>query len=100
MGGPNAMNSVEDAVTGVRQVIASLTLEHTGRAWNFDGTELPGKASAALIARFRWNANISLVRTDWAVNELNNEDYRDRVLFNPSASASTCYTSLQASPRR
>ena len=41
MGGPNAMNSVEDAVTGVRQVIASLTLEHTGRAWNFDGTELP-----------------------------------------------------------
>ena len=37
MGGPNAMNSIEDAVTGVRQVIASLTMEHTGRAWNFDG---------------------------------------------------------------
>ena len=41
MGGPNAMNSVEDAVTGVREVIASLTMEHTGRAWDFDGTELP-----------------------------------------------------------
>ena len=35
------MNSIEDAVTGVREVIASLTMEHTGRAWDFDGTELP-----------------------------------------------------------
>jgi len=41
MGGPDAVNSVEEAVSGVRTVIAGLTIEDTGRAWNFDGTELP-----------------------------------------------------------
>lgn len=41
MGGPDAMNSIEEAVAGVRSVIAGLTLEDTGRAWNFDGSELP-----------------------------------------------------------
>ena len=41
MGGPDALNSIEEAVIGVRNVIAGLNIEKTGRAWNFDGTELP-----------------------------------------------------------
>lgn len=41
MGGPDAVNSVEDSVSGMRKVLAGLTIADTGRSWNFDGTELP-----------------------------------------------------------
>ena len=41
MGGPEATNSAEESVSGMRHVISGLTLEETGRFWNFDGEELP-----------------------------------------------------------
>lgn len=41
MGGPKATNSVEQAVGGVRKVIASLKREDTGKFFNFDGSILP-----------------------------------------------------------
>lgn len=41
LGGPNAYNSVEDAVAGVRSVIERLTLADTGTYWNYDGKRLP-----------------------------------------------------------
>ncbi len=40
-GGPNAYNSVEDAVTGVRRVISGLGIEQTGTFWDWDGSPLP-----------------------------------------------------------
>jgi len=41
MGGPQATNSAEESVSGMRHVISGLTLAETGRFWNFDGEELP-----------------------------------------------------------
>jgi len=41
LGGPNAPNSVEHAVAGVRRVLDGLTIAETGSYWNFDGTRLP-----------------------------------------------------------
>ena len=41
MGGPEATNSAEKSVSGMRHVISGLTLAETGRFWNFDGEELP-----------------------------------------------------------
>jgi len=41
LGGPNAYNSVEDAVAGMRGVIDRLTLDDTGSYWNYDGKRLP-----------------------------------------------------------
>ena len=41
LGGPNANNSVEEAISGVRSVIERLSLEDTGSYWNFDGQRLP-----------------------------------------------------------
>ncbi len=41
MGGPDAVNSVEDSVSGMRKVLGGLTMAETGRFWNFDGAELP-----------------------------------------------------------
>ena len=41
MGGPVATNSVEESVSGMRQVLSALTLADSGRFWNFDGKELP-----------------------------------------------------------
>ncbi|MDP6926330.1 MAG: SDR family oxidoreductase [Rhodospirillales bacterium] len=41
LGGPNAHNSVEESITGMRKVLDSLTLEDTGTYWNFDGEQLP-----------------------------------------------------------
>ena len=41
MGGPHAINSAEESVSGMRHVISDLTLAETGRFWNFDGEEVP-----------------------------------------------------------
>ena len=41
MGGPEATNSVEESVSGMRRVITGLNLADSGRFWNFDGEELP-----------------------------------------------------------
>lgn len=41
MGGPNAVNSVEESVTGMRVVIAQMKLENTGSYLNFDGEDIP-----------------------------------------------------------
>jgi len=41
MGGPNALISAEESVTGLRQVIASLTPEQSGHFLNYDGNEIP-----------------------------------------------------------
>lgn len=38
MGGPNAPLSPEESIAGMRQVIAGLTLEDSGRFLNYDGT--------------------------------------------------------------
>jgi NAD(P)-dependent dehydrogenase (short-subunit alcohol dehydrogenase family) len=40
MGGPNAPVAVDEAVAGMRRVIAGLTKEASGRFWQYDGTEL------------------------------------------------------------
>lgn len=41
MGGPNGEIDADDSVSGLRKRIGSLTLAHSGRFFNFDGTELP-----------------------------------------------------------
>jgi NAD(P)-dependent dehydrogenase (short-subunit alcohol dehydrogenase family) len=41
LGGPNAHNSVEESVSGMRKVLAGLTFKDTGSYWNFDGERLP-----------------------------------------------------------
>ena len=40
MGGYNADISVEESVTGLRQVINKLTIQDSGRFWQYDGKEL------------------------------------------------------------
>ena len=41
MGGANAPLRPQHSVAGMRQVIASLTRERSGRFWQWDGRELP-----------------------------------------------------------
>jgi len=41
MGGPNAPLRPQHSVAGMRQVIANLTKEKSGRFWQYDGKELP-----------------------------------------------------------
>ncbi len=41
MGGPNAPLRPQHSVAGLRQLIAGLTLEKSGRFWQYDGKELP-----------------------------------------------------------
>ena len=41
MGGPNALITVEQSVTGIRQVIAKLTLDDSGKFFSYDGQEVP-----------------------------------------------------------
>jgi len=41
MGGPNAPVRPQHSVAGLRQVIAGLTPEKSGRFWQWDGKELP-----------------------------------------------------------
>jgi len=41
MGGPNAMISVEESVSGMRQVISSLTIADSGKFFDYDGNEIP-----------------------------------------------------------
>lgn len=41
MGGPNAMISVEQSVTGMRQVISSLTITDSGKFFDYEGKEIP-----------------------------------------------------------
>ncbi|MCP5367329.1 MAG: SDR family oxidoreductase [Hyphomicrobiales bacterium] len=40
MGGPSALISAEESVSGMRKVIADLTVERTGGFFNYDGTEI------------------------------------------------------------
>ncbi len=40
MGGPNAMIPVEQSVTGLRQVIGKLTLDDSGKFFNYDGQDI------------------------------------------------------------
>ncbi len=41
MGGPNAPVGVEESVTGMLWVIDNLTMERTGRFWDYRGNDLP-----------------------------------------------------------
>ncbi len=41
MGGPNAMISAEQSVSGMRQVISSLTIADSGKFFNYDGQVIP-----------------------------------------------------------
>ncbi|MEM8986310.1 MAG: SDR family oxidoreductase [Pseudomonadota bacterium] len=41
MGGPGALLTPEESVTGLKAVIGKATLEQSGRFWRFDGEEAP-----------------------------------------------------------
>jgi NAD(P)-dependent dehydrogenase (short-subunit alcohol dehydrogenase family) len=41
MGGPGALISASESVSGMQELIAHLTLEDSGRFWSYDGTEIP-----------------------------------------------------------
>ncbi len=41
MGGPNALITVEQSVSGLRQVIGTLTLDDSGKFLSYDGQEIP-----------------------------------------------------------
>ena len=41
MGGPNASISAAESIAAMRKVIENLTLESTGRFFNYDGAEIP-----------------------------------------------------------
>ena len=41
MGGPNALISTEQSVSGMRQLISSLTMEDSGKFFGYDGREIP-----------------------------------------------------------
>jgi NAD(P)-dependent dehydrogenase (short-subunit alcohol dehydrogenase family) len=41
MGGPNGEISVEESVTGMRHLIETLTLDHSGKFFNYDGAPMP-----------------------------------------------------------
>ena len=41
MGGPTADLSVEDSASGLFDLITSMTIDHSGRFWTWDGREHP-----------------------------------------------------------
>jgi hypothetical protein len=41
MGGPNAAIDVETSVTGMRNVIADLTMKQTGQFFDYNGKAIP-----------------------------------------------------------
>ena len=41
MGGPHADISVEESASGIIRLVSSLKMEHSGRFWAWDGSELP-----------------------------------------------------------
>ncbi|WP_193161121.1 SDR family oxidoreductase [Microbulbifer hainanensis] len=41
MGGPNALISVEESVAGLKKLLLGADLEHSGRFYNYDGSEIP-----------------------------------------------------------
>jgi NAD(P)-dependent dehydrogenase (short-subunit alcohol dehydrogenase family) len=41
MGGPGALITAEQSVTGMRRVIGNLTLQDSGKFYAFDGKEVP-----------------------------------------------------------
>lgn len=41
MGGPNALISVNQSVSGIRQVISNLSMADSGKFFNYDGQEIP-----------------------------------------------------------
>ncbi|WP_346836947.1 SDR family oxidoreductase [Microbulbifer sp. SAOS-129_SWC] len=41
MGGPNALISVEDSVAGLKKLLLDTDLAHSGRFYNYDGSEIP-----------------------------------------------------------
>ena len=41
MGGPNALISIEESVSGMIGVISRTTLTDTGKFFNYDGKEIP-----------------------------------------------------------
>ena len=41
MGGPNANLTPEESITGMRAVIAKVTVAETGTYWNYDGDQVP-----------------------------------------------------------
>ena len=41
MGGPKAHNSMEESVSGVMKVVASITADDAGKFFDFDGSEIP-----------------------------------------------------------
>ncbi|MDO8335588.1 MAG: short-chain dehydrogenase, partial [Candidatus Saccharibacteria bacterium] len=41
MGGPNALISTEQSVSGMRQVISNLSMADSGKFFNYGGQEIP-----------------------------------------------------------
>ena len=41
MGGPNALISTEQSVSGMRQVISNLSMADSGKFFSYDGQEIP-----------------------------------------------------------
>jgi hypothetical protein len=41
MGGPNALITVQQSVTGMRRVIEQLTLTNSGKFYDYEGKEIP-----------------------------------------------------------
>lgn len=41
MGGEAANLSVEESVSGMKEIISKLTIEHSGRFYAYDGQEIP-----------------------------------------------------------
>lgn len=41
MGGPSGLINASESVSGLRQVIADLSMSNTGRFYNYDGSEIP-----------------------------------------------------------
>ena len=41
MGGPNALISTEQSVSGMRRLISNLTMAYSGKFFNYDGQEIP-----------------------------------------------------------
>jgi len=41
MGGPNALISTEQSVSGIRQVISTLSMADSGKFFSYDGQEIP-----------------------------------------------------------
>jgi len=41
MGGESAPVSIDESVTGQQRLLANLTLDESGKFFNYDGTEIP-----------------------------------------------------------